>query len=90
MIGKSRGELKSLEVQEIPEEEKKGGNQSSVINMFKGLVSGKTLQIEDVAPALDKLRDHLISKNVASEVAVKLCDSVAAKLEGKVKKSTYI
>lgn len=35
-------------------------------------------------PALDKLQDHLIAKNVASDIAKKLCDSVAAKLEGKV------
>jgi signal recognition particle receptor subunit alpha len=88
MIGKSRGNLRSLEVplEEEPVEDGKkgGGGGNSVFNMFKGLVGGKSLQMEDVAPALEKLKDHLISKNVASEVAVKLCDSVAAKLEGKV------
>lgn len=35
-------------------------------------------------PCLEKLRDHLISKNVAADISVKLCESVAAKLEGKV------
>ena len=30
------------------------------------------------------MRDHLIGKNVASEVADNLCQSVASKLEGKV------
>lgn len=35
-------------------------------------------------PVLEKLKDHLIAKNVASDIANKLCDSVAAKLEGKV------
>lgn len=35
-------------------------------------------------PCLEKLRDHLISKNVAADIAVKLCDSVATKLEGRV------
>ena len=35
-------------------------------------------------PALDKMRDHLVTKNVALEIAEKLCDSVASKLEGKV------
>ncbi|KAL7744226.1 hypothetical protein ACLKA6_009190 [Drosophila palustris] len=38
---------------------------------------------QKVAPALEKMRDHLISKNVASEIAAKLCDSVATSLEGK-------
>lgn len=36
-------------------------------------------------PVLDKLKDHLITKNVASDIATKLCDSVAVKLEGKVR-----
>ena len=43
-----------------------------------------------MAPVLDKMRDHLIAKNVAAEIAGKLCDSVAAKLQGKVKTSTVI
>lgn len=38
-----------------------------------------------MAPVLDKMRDHLIAKNVAAEIAGKLCDSVAAKLNGKVR-----
>lgn len=33
---------------------------------------------------LDKMRDHLIAKNVAADIAVQLCESVASKLEGKV------
>lgn len=55
-----------------------------VFSLFKGLVGAKNLSTEDMQPALDKLRDHLIGKNVASDIAYKLCDSVAAKLEGKV------
>jgi signal recognition particle receptor subunit alpha len=35
-------------------------------------------------PVLEKLKDHLITKNVAADIAYKLCDSVATKLEGKV------
>lgn len=37
-------------------------------------------------PVLDKLKDHLIAKNVAADISHKLCVSVAAKLEGKVSK----
>lgn len=32
---------------------------------------------------MEKFRDHLISKNVASEIAEKLCESVASQLVGK-------
>jgi signal recognition particle receptor subunit alpha len=47
-------------------------------------VGSKTITEEVMTPVLDKMRDHLIAKNVASEIASKLCDSVAAKLNGKV------
>ena len=48
------------------------------------MVGSKTVSHEDMAPILEKMKDHLIAKNVAAEIAVKLCESVAAKLEGKV------
>lgn len=73
-----KGMIKPLEV---TEEKKK---ESGVLNIFKGLVGGKKLTIDDVTPGLEKLKDHLIGKNVASDVAVKLCESVATKLNGKV------
>lgn len=52
--------------------------------MFRGLVGGKTLSEADLEPVLEKLKDHLIGKNVAAEIAGKLCQSVGRKLEGKV------
>ena len=57
---------------------------NSMFSMFKSLVGNKSLKREDMAPVLEKLKDHLISKNVAAEIAQKLCDSVGVKLEGKV------
>lgn len=56
----------------------------------RGLVGSKNLSRDTMQPALEKLRDHLISKNVAADIAVKLCDSVAAKLEGKVSILSYL
>ncbi|XP_064538867.1 signal recognition particle receptor subunit alpha homolog [Drosophila montana] len=54
-----------------------------LLSYFKGIVGAKTMTLSDLQPALEKMRDHLISKNVASEIAAKLCDSVATSLEGK-------
>jgi len=51
---------------------------------YSGLVGSKNLSAETMKPVLDKLLDHLIAKNVATDIARKLCDSVATKLEGKV------
>jgi signal recognition particle receptor subunit alpha len=47
-------------------------------------VGNKSLTRESMEPALATLRDHLIAKNVAADIAGQLCDSVATKLEGKV------
>lgn len=63
---------------------KPAAKSGGVFSMFRGLVGSKNLSREAMEPCLDKLRDHLIAKNVAADIAVKLCDSVAAKLEGRV------
>lgn len=52
--------------------------------IFRGLVGRKNLTAADMDPVLEKLKEHLVSKNVAIEIATKLCDSVSSKLEGKV------
>lgn len=55
-----------------------------MFSVFRGLVGNKALTKEDLEPAVSKLRDNLIDKNVAAEVANKLCESVSLKLEGSV------
>ncbi|KAI4464108.1 signal recognition particle receptor subunit alpha [Holotrichia oblita] len=100
MIGKMQGTIKDLEVDESSDEDyeeqqyeedenKKSSNHSKpakggMFSLFRGLVGSKNLSQSDMQPVLDKLKDHLIGKNVASDIALKLCDSVAAKLEGRV------
>ncbi|XP_014260202.1 signal recognition particle receptor subunit alpha homolog [Cimex lectularius] len=97
MVGRMVGGIKDLEVEsdsgdETEEEEenetklaKKTETKSrGVFSLFRGLVGSKSLTKNDMLPVLEKLKDHLIGKNVASEIANKLCDSVSAKLEGKV------
>ncbi|KAI3353825.1 hypothetical protein L3Q82_005040 [Scortum barcoo] len=63
---------------------KKAGGFGGMFGMFKGLVGSKSLTRDDMEPVLEKMRDHLIAKNVAADIASQLCDSVAKKLEGKV------
>lgn len=69
------------EVTNEPQVQKKSGG---VFSMFKSLVGNKSLRQEDMIPVLEKLKDHLISKNVAADIAQKLCDSVSVKLQGKM------
>ena len=55
-----------------------------MFSFFKTLTVGKTISREAMEPALERMKEHLITKNVAVEIAEKLCNSVAAKLDGKV------
>lgn len=93
LIGQMTGAIRDLEVEsddsssddEVeqsahPSPKKTGG----MFSIFKGLVGSKALTEESMRPVLDKLQDHLIGKNVAADIANKLCASVATKLEGKV------
>lgn len=75
------------EEEEVPSSQtnnKSAAKSGGVFSIFRGLVGSKNLSKEAMQPCLEKLRDHLISKNVAADIAIKLCDSVATKLEGKV------
>ncbi|KZC13571.1 Signal recognition particle receptor subunit alpha [Dufourea novaeangliae] len=94
LVGRMKGGIRDLEVesesedesdQEIedskPQVQKKS---SGMFSMFKSLVGNKSLKHDDMVMVLDKLKDHLITKNVAADIAQKLCDSVGVKLEGKV------
>jgi len=54
----------------------------SVLSFFKGLATRKELTAEDLEPVLNKFRDTLIEKNVASDIAQKLCDSIGLTLQG--------
>lgn len=54
---------------------------------FGGLLSrltgGKVLTKEDLTPVLNGMKEHLMKKNVAREIAEKVCESVGAGLEGR-------
>jgi len=88
LVGRS-AQLEDVEYDDDDEEEmlrsssggKSGGGMFSI---FSNLVGNKALTREDLEPVLAKLRDNLIAKNVASEVAASLIESVMVKLEGSV------
>uniref|UniRef100_T2MHS4 Signal recognition particle receptor subunit alpha n=1 Tax=Hydra vulgaris TaxID=6087 RepID=T2MHS4_HYDVU len=91
----SKGNIEEEELEEQDKDSKKVtvGNDTkksqssvggSVFSFFKGLAGQKAITMEAMQPVLDKMREHLCSKNVATDISEKLCNSVAAKLEGKV------
>nr|XP_016923237.1 signal recognition particle receptor subunit alpha homolog [Drosophila suzukii] len=98
LVGTMQGVIRDLDVEsdddaeneeESSEEEEeelvqsKKNKRGGLLSYFKGIVGAKTMSLADLQPALEKMRDHLISKNVATEIAAKLCDSVATSLDGK-------
>ncbi|XP_020588542.1 signal recognition particle receptor subunit alpha [Phalaenopsis equestris] len=52
-------------------------------SMFQSLSGNALLEKSDLQPALKALKDRLMTKNVAEEIAEKLCESIVASLEGK-------
>ncbi|RWS27939.1 signal recognition particle receptor subunit alpha-like protein [Leptotrombidium deliense] len=72
----------SDEEEEIVTQKKESGKSSFFGSFVKSFKYNKALEKSDIDPILNQLRDHLISKNVAAEIAVKLCESVSSKLEG--------
>ncbi|XP_011338925.1 signal recognition particle receptor subunit alpha homolog isoform X2 [Ooceraea biroi] len=94
LVGQMKGSIRDLEVDSESEDNsdqemehskpQQAQKKTSVFSMFKSLVGSKSLRQEDMLPVLEKLKDHLITKNVAADIAQKLCDSVGTKLEGKV------
>lgn len=52
-------------------------------SMFQSISGIGVLEKSDLQPALKALKDRLMTKNVAEEIAEKLCESVATSLEGK-------
>lgn len=53
-----------------------------ILSFFQNLTTAKTLKREDLAPVMTKMREHMITKNVASDVADHLCNSITDSLIG--------
>ena len=80
-------EVNSILAESKPEKQSTNGMVESGINAisgyFRNIVGGKTLTKEDLTKPLASMKDHLIRKNVASEAATRLCESVKSELVGK-------
>ncbi|KAJ3045512.1 hypothetical protein HDV00_009166 [Rhizophlyctis rosea] len=71
------------EFDDVPDTEvDRTSNKSGVFGFLRNLTSAKTLIKDDLDPLMLKMRDHLIAKNVAAEIATHLCESVSAGLVG--------
>lgn len=62
--------------------EETGKSSSSFWGMFSNITGSKTLTEADIVPALEQLKSQLQEKNVATDIAAKLCESVQRSLVG--------
>ncbi|GBC03987.1 hypothetical protein RclHR1_05440005 [Rhizophagus clarus] len=60
----------------------KNDSGSSILSFFKNITGQKEITEQDLVPVLAKMKEHLINKNVAADIAAHLCDSVARNLVG--------
>uniref|UniRef100_A0A0N5BAV7 SRP54 domain-containing protein n=1 Tax=Strongyloides papillosus TaxID=174720 RepID=A0A0N5BAV7_STREA len=90
-VGTYKGDLPGLDEEsddgeddDNNDEEVKSTTKSSWFSSLSKLVSNKQITDDDIEPILKEMKETLISKNVASEPAEKICQSVGGKLTGKV------
>ncbi|EGD81652.1 hypothetical protein PTSG_02368 [Salpingoeca rosetta] len=57
----------------------------SLFTLFRKITGTSEMTKENVQPILDQMQQHLMAKNVAADVAAKLCASVGEKLVGRTK-----
>ncbi|RUP45698.1 SRP54-type protein [Jimgerdemannia flammicorona] len=54
-----------------------------VFSFFKSITGQKELTAKDLEPVMARMKEHLVNKNVAAEIAGTLCESVQRSLVGK-------
>ncbi|KIJ17193.1 hypothetical protein PAXINDRAFT_162128 [Paxillus involutus ATCC 200175] len=59
------------------------GSLGSLGSLFARLTGSKVLSEEDLQPVLEGMKQHLMKKNVAKEIADKVCEGVGESLVGK-------
>ncbi|KAI5900217.1 P-loop containing nucleoside triphosphate hydrolase protein [Schizophyllum commune H4-8] len=63
--------------------DKAGGSLGALGSLFARFTGGKVLTAADLQPVLEAMKQHLMKKNVAREIADKVCEGVGESLVGK-------
>ena len=59
------------------------GSLGALGSLFARLTGSKTLTEKDLKPVLEGMKQHLMKKNVAKEIADKICEGIGESLIGK-------
>ena len=74
---------KALQLQQETTTNAKSGSLGALGNIFARLTGSKVLSEEDLKPVLESMKQHLMKKNVAREIADRICEGVGEGLVGK-------
>ncbi|EJD05749.1 P-loop containing nucleoside triphosphate hydrolase protein [Fomitiporia mediterranea MF3/22] len=69
--------------QQREEPQKSNGSLGALGSIFARLTGSKVLTESDLKPVLESMKQHLMKKNVAKEIADKICEGVGEGLVGK-------
>lgn len=72
-----------LDFGDEPEEESKSSKSGGLFSYFKSFTGQREITAEMLDPVIATIKEHLISQNVATEIAEHLCSSVKSSLMGK-------
>ncbi|KAJ1751172.1 hypothetical protein LPJ79_002284 [Coemansia sp. RSA 1821] len=67
---------------QLLDEEGKQDTPKGIFGMFKSLTSGRVLSKELLSEPMARMREHLATKNVATDIADEICQTVAQSLVG--------
>ncbi|KAJ3794553.1 signal recognition particle binding protein [Lentinula aff. detonsa] len=73
----------ALKTAEVELTSTNSGSLGTLGSLFSRLTGSKTLTEQDLKPVLDAMKQHLMKKNVAKEIADKVCEGVGESLIGK-------
>lgn len=73
----------ALKVNEVQPASASASSLGTLGSFFSRLTGSKILGDEDLKPVLDAMKQHLMKKNVAMEIADKVCEGVGEGLIGK-------
>ncbi|KAJ3905313.1 signal recognition particle binding protein [Lentinula edodes] len=73
----------ALKTAEVETMSTNSGTVGTLGSLFSRLTGSKTLTEQDLKPVLEAMKQHLMKKNVAKEIADKVCEGVGESLIGK-------
>jgi signal recognition particle receptor subunit alpha len=73
----------ALKINEVQPTATTSGSMGALGSLFSRLTGSKVLSETDLKPVLDAMKQHLMKKNVAKEIADKVCEGVGEGLIGK-------